>query len=400
VVKKILLPLAIVVAASMIAYWMLQIEETIDQKVKQQPVILVDIIQARKQTVNISVKAQGTVTPRTQTTLVSEVSGLITEVSASFLVGGFFNKGDVLVRIDDRNYRADVKRTQAAVASARTRLATENGLSDNARSDWERNRQHTGANRSATDLALRKPQLAEALASLEYAQADLERKRGDLQRTIIRAPYDGLVKEKKADVGQFVRAGTELAITFAVDYAEIRLPLPDRELAYLNLPDTMKSSGEQGPAVMLTAEIGGREQSWEGRLVRTEGVFDEYSRVLFAVAQVRDPYSRESGGWPTPLRIGTFVEATIEGKVVEDVIMLPRGSLRSGNRVWVVDENNTLRPRSVAILRADEELIYVESGLDDGQLVCITSLENPLPGTQVRFTLPVDNPQLSLGQPE
>lgn len=375
-------------------------EEELDQKVRQPPVLLVEVIEARKRTVNISVKAQGTVTPRTQTTLVSEVSGLITEVSPSFLVGGFFNKGDVLVRIDDRNYRADVKRTQAAVASARTRLATETGLADNARSDWERSRPQTGANRNATDLALRKPQLAEALANLEYALADLEKRRGDLQRTIIRAPYDGLVKEKKADVGQFVRAGTELAVTFAVDYAEIRLPLPDNELAYVNLPDTMKGDGTSQPAVILTAEIGGEEHVWEGRLVRTEGVFDEHSRVLYAVAQVRDPYSREAGGWPAPLRIGTFVQATIEGRIAADVIILPRGSLRPGNRVWVVDQDNTLRPRRVDILRADEEQIYIDAGLEDGQLVCVTPLENPLPGTQVRFTLPVENPQLTLGHPE
>jgi len=375
-------------------------EEKIDVKVQQPPVLLVDIFEAKKKTVNISVKAQGTVTPRTQTTLVSEVSGLITEVSPSFQVGGFFKKGDILVRIDDRNYRADVKRTQAAVASARTRLATETGLADNARSDWERNRTHTGANRNATDLALRKPQLAEALASLEYALADLEKKRGDLQRTIIRAPYDGLVKEKKADVGQFVGAGTQLAVTFAIDYAEIRLPLPDNELAYLNLPDTMKGAGTKGPKVLLTAEIGGEQHTWEGSLVRTEGVFDERSRVLFAVAQVRDPYSRETGGWSAPLRIGTFVQAVIEGRIAEDVIILPRGSLRPGNRIWVVDEDNTLRQRNVDILRAGEELIYIESGLEDGQLVCITPLENPLPGTQVRFERPVDNPQLSLGQPD
>lgn len=399
-VAKILLPIVIIAAAGVAAYWMFQMEEKLDHKVLQPPVILVDVIKVKKRTVNISVKAQGTVTPRTQTTLVSEVSGMITEVSPSFLVGGFFKKGDVLVKIDERNYRADVKRTQAAVASARTRLATETGLSDNARSDWERSRSRTGATRNATDLALRKPQLAEALANLEYALADLERKRGDLQRTIIRAPYDGLVKEKRADVGQFVAAGTQLAVTFAVDYAEIRLPLPDNELAYLNLPDTMKGHGEKGPTVLLTADIGGVEHVWEGELVRTEGVFDEHSRVLFAVAQVRDPYGREAGGWPEPLRIGTFVQAVIEGKIAEDVIILPRGSLRSGNRVWLVDEEHTLRPRNVDILRAGEELIYIESGLEDGQLVCITALENPLPGTRVRFQQPVDNPQLSLGKPE
>lgn len=349
------------------------------------PVLLVEVTRAESTSVDIQVKAQGSVSPRTETTLVSEVSGLITEVSPAFHVGGFFKKGDVLIRIDDRNYRADVKRTQAAVTSEKMNVTRETGLADYAAADFERSKTLL-ASQSATDLALRKPQLAEAISNLEFAEADLERKLGDLDRTTIRAPYDGLVREKRVDIGQFVSAGTQLAVTFAIDYAEVRLPLPDRELPYLDLPDSFAEEKDTtGPAVNFAANIGGIEYTWQGTIVRTEGVFDQRSRVLYVVAQIEDPYNRTHNRWQEPLRIGTFVEASIAGRHVEDVILLPRTVLRSDNKIWSVGENNTLERNTVSLLRADEEYVYIASGLSHGQLICKTLINNPMPGMRVRY---------------
>jgi RND family efflux transporter MFP subunit len=301
------------------------------------------------------------------------VSGQILEVSTTFVSGGFFKAGDVLVRIDDRNYQAELKRAEASVAASRTVLVREQGLADYARDDWEK----LNRSEAATELALRKPQMAEAKAQLAFTRADLKKRLGDLERTVIRAPYDGMVREKRADVGQFVGPATQLAEIFAVDVVEIRLPLPDKDLPYVQL--------EQHPAVRFSAEIGGTVHSWQGQIVRTEGVFDEQSRVLYAVAQVQDPYNQRGTNWDYPLRVGTFVDAEIKGLEVDDVIVLPRSVLRRGNRVWTIGPNKELIPREVKLLRADENQIYVTGGLEGNPLVCLTTLENPLPGTVVRF---------------
>ena len=222
-VSKILVPALIILLSAAAAFWMAN-QESVPELVKPEPPsMLVDVMRARANQVQISIEAQGSVTPRTQTVLVSEVSGLIMEVSPAFVAGGFFKKGDVLVQIDDRNYRADVKRAQASVATAQTLVTRERGLADYAESDWERAKPSLSTSRAASDLALRKPQLAEAIANLDFAEAELAKRQGDLDRTIIRAPYDGLIREKRADVGQFVAAGTQLALTFATDVAEIRL---------------------------------------------------------------------------------------------------------------------------------------------------------------------------------
>lgn len=382
--SKIILPIAIIAISTAAAVWMFMQKEPPQTIDKKPPSMLVDVMRVHAANEKTTVKAQGNVTPRTQTTLVSEVSGLITEVSTAFVAGGFFSKGDVLVRIDDRNYRAEVKRAQAAVRAAETNVTRETGLADYAREDWERAQSVLRSSKAATDLAMRKPQQAEALASLEFAKADLEKREGDLDRTVIRAPYDGLVREKRADIGQFVNSGSPLAVTFSVEVAEIRLPLPDSQLPYLNLDEHELVKG-RGPGVVLSANIGGQLNTWQGRIIRTEGVFDESSRVLYLVAQIDDPYNRYSKKWQHSLRMGTFVDAAIEGKLLYNVIRLPRTALHRDNKIWTVSDNDTLRPVTVEISHADEQSVLIRSGLVSGQLISLTVPENPFPGTPVRY---------------
>ena len=385
--SKITLPLIILsISAAIASLLILQKEppRTVDS---ERPTMLVDVVRARSGSTQVVINAQGTVVPRTQTTMVSEVAGLITEVSPAFVAGGFFSKGDLLVRIDDRNYRAEVKRAEASVAAAQTKIDQETGLAEFAKTDWERARKLLNSSKAASDLALRKPQVLEAYAQLEFAKADLEKRQGDLDRTQIRAPYDGLVREKLADIGQFVNAGSPIAATFAIDVAEIRLPLPDKELPFLELENVVFEAGE-GPKVNVSAVIGGQVNFWDGRIVRTEGVFDEKSRVLYVVAQIGDPYNRLNSRWTQPLRMGTFVKARIAGSDLDDVVRLPRSVLRGNSRVWTVTDENTLKPVEVSIVRSDEKYVFIGSGLLDGQLICTTLLDNPLPGTPVRYELP------------
>ena len=377
--RKFALPIVVLLGALLITSWLIVQRPVPAQKRPDPPVLLVDAIVAELASVRLKVHAQGSVTPRTETSLTGEVAGQIIEVFPQFVSGGFFKRGDVLVKIDDRTYRAEVKRSQAAVAAAETLITREQGLSDYALQDWRR----LNPDKEATDLALRKPQLAEARANLQSALADLERKEGDLERTMVRAPYDGMIRQKLADVGQFVGAGTQLAVIFASDVAEIRLPLPDKDLPFVDL--------KAQPPVEVTANIGGTDYYWRGKIVRTEGVFDEQSRVLYVVAQVADPYNQDGESWAYPLRIGTFVGANIEGRRADNLVVLPRSALRRDNRVWTIDSNNRLVPKTVSVLRTDASSVYINSGLEDNELVCLTLLENPLPGTVVRHVEAEEN---------
>lgn len=341
--------------------------------------VLVEAIPAQTQSLNFIVQSQGSVRPRTQTTLVAQVSGIIVSVSDDFVAGGFFRAGEVLLEIDPSDYQTALKRAEASLASRKAKLAEEKSRSEQAVKDW-RNLGRVG---DPPDLVTRKPQLADALANVLAAEADIEKARRDLERTKISVPYDGLLRERRVDIGQYVTPGTQLGVSFAVDTAEIRLPLAAADLAFLDLPRSTDAEIEDYPEVSLSADISGMTQTWAARLIRTEGVLDESSRVLYVVASVVDPYGLLGKSQQDELRMGTFVSAAINGRYVDDVVVLPRFVLRNDNTVLVANGERELEVREVAVARAEARQVYITSGVGNGELVITTTLDAPIPGTRL-----------------
>ena len=345
------------------------------------PSILVQTGTAERQPTTYYVESRGTVSPRTQTTLVSEVSGQIVEVSNAFVRGGFFNEGDLLMRVDPRNYETALKTAEAEVARVKTRLEQEQALAGYALQDWQRLKQNVQETPAPSALALRRPQMNEVLADLASAEARLEKAEEDLSRTSILAPYDGLVTEKRADVGQFINAGSALASTIAVDFAEVRLPLSLQDLKFVDLPN---ESPETYLDVELASSIGGESKTWTAKIVRSEGVIDSTSRVIYVVAQVEDPYDLEGNGI-NALRIGSYVTAKIRGKEAGMIFAVPRHAVRDDSTMWLVDGESKIFPRTVTVVRTDDKNAYVTDGLNEGEIYCITAIDKPLPGMKVRF---------------
>ena len=381
---KVLLPVVFLAVAIGASFIMIQSRPEAMQKPAPPPSLLVAVDVAERRPVRFTVTSRGSVSPRTETTLVSEVAGQIVEVSPAFVSGGFFKRGDVLIRMDPRIYEASVKRARAEVAKAQTQVATEHALAGYALEDWERLKRLDAARGPASDLTLRKPQLQQALAELESKNAEYDKAREDLRRTVIRAPYDGMIREKIADVGQFVNVGAQLARAFAVDRAEVRLPLTQQDLRYLDL-ERLEGGGTL--PVTLHAEFGDDAFSRSAEVVRSEGVFDATSRVLYVVAQIDDPYDldRAPEEPARPLRIGTFVAAEIAGTAGGDLFALPRHALVRGTTVWVVDEELAIHPREVDVVRTDDDFAYIAAGLADGDRYVTTPIDQPLPGMKVRL---------------
>ncbi len=386
--KKVL-PVLIIVAAIVVSALLRISRPDAEQNDPLQLVVTVDAMSVAVVDSYITVPSQGTVEPRTRTNLVSEVAGQVVEVSPAFVAGGFFRQGDILVKLEDQDYRAAVRRAEASVASARSLLEQEKGQADVAQREWDRMTAEEQSRIRARELYLRKPQLEEARARLASAEADLEQAMTDLAKTTITAPYDGLVSAKNTDIGQFVTTGASIAETFAVDYAEVRLPVPETKISFLDLPSaTGYKNDDYAPEVDLVSRIGNTEYHWTGKLTRTEGVLDTRTRVLFSVVQIEDPYnlySNEMGR--EPLRIGTYVNAAIQGRLLEDVVVLPRYTLQSNNIIWTADNEGRLRPKTVEVLTINGDDVYISAGLKDGDQVVITRLENPLNGMQVQVNI-------------
>lgn len=414
--KKILVPIFIVGISAAIAALLVLNRPSPAVKPAEERVAQVVISPARAEDLIFNVESQGTVEPRTQTTLVAEVSGRVVSVSEKFVVGGFFNKGETLLTLDDADYKVNVQQAQASLLTAQAQFVQESAQAEQAVRQWE----SSGRKRAdAPPLALRTPFLEESRARVLFAEADLARAERQLERTNIRAPYDGLVREKMVDIGQFIGTGTQMARTFAIDFAEIRLPLTDRDIAYLELPrpgvmasapvngqsvaaardmntnraedGLYATSRQKGTPVTLKATVGGRPYEWEGRIVRTEGVIDPNTRVYYAVAQVEDPYGLHQSSNRAVLSIGSFVNATLRGITVRDVFTVPHRAVRNGDEIMIMDNEQRLRQRKVNILRTDTENVYIDGGLFEGEQVIVSPVPVPIEGMRVAPASPISS---------
>ena len=378
---KTILPLGLIVLSALVVWSLVNIAKTKrpERKEATEQATFVEAIPAKLVSLSLPVTSQGSVRPRTETTVVAEVSGKIVEVSPNFIAGGFFHKGEILLQIDPSDYEAALKRAQANLASRKAQYADQKARSDQAMKDWK----NLGREGEPSDLTLRKPQLAEALANVQAAEAELQKAQRDLQRTKITVPYDGLVRTKKADIGQYVAPGTPLGVTFAIDSAEIRLPLSATDVSFLDLPSATDPSDKPLPRVRLRSDTAGISGAWEAEIIRTEGIVDEKSRVTYAVARVIDPYGVLGLSTQSELRMGTFVRAEIEGLRVDNVIELPRSVLRSNNTVLIANDNDELEIRPVSVIRAEPKRVFIRDGLEGGEMVITTLLDAPIPGSLV-----------------
>jgi RND family efflux transporter MFP subunit len=379
---KIIVPVVVIVLAVVAAIGLASMRKPPEKKEEQRPGILVNAQQIASQDLIYRIQSQGTVRPKLETNLSSEVNGRIVEVAENFVEGGFFNQGDLLVRVEQADYLTNVKAAEASLANAQSALEEEKARGRVAEEEW---RSFTAG--KAPELGLRRPQLAGALATVRSAEAELERANRDLARTEIRAPYSGMVKSRDANLGQFISRGTSVGMIYGTDIAEIRLPLTDNDLAFLQVPDFTDNSIE--PEVVLTAAVAGRIMQWPAKLVRTEGVLDERSRVIYAVAEVTDPYQRLSQK-QAPLRFGRFVQAQILGDATEQVVVIPRHLLLAQQQVLVVDKDSQLQFRPVIVERSDEHSAYIRSGFIDGDRLATSAIANPLAGTAVRVASDVE----------
>ncbi|MEM8561893.1 MAG: efflux RND transporter periplasmic adaptor subunit [Pseudomonadota bacterium] len=377
VTRRFLLPLAILLGGAALAALIIVTGPELEQLPPPANEPLVRVWVATPDTVQLSSSTHGSVVPRTETELVPEVSGRVISISESLTAGGFFSKDEVLLQVDPSDYEIALERAKAAVASAESEL-------DNARKEHQRqlnlaDRQSTSE--SQRDSALNRLRFAEA--ALRESSAGLRRAELDLERTQLLAPFDGRVRSERVDVGQFISRGAPVASIYATDYAEVRLPLNDRELAFLELPLAGISEADAPqPKVILRANFGGADHQWEGHIVRTEGELDPQTRMINVIAEVADPYSA-TGARP-PLAIGLFVEAEIIGPSLEDIFILPRSALQSNGQIYTVDGNNQLQFRDVEVLRTVGDALYIQSGLTTGERVSLSRVSNAIEGMKVR----------------
>lgn len=378
---QVLLPIILICTFSLVIWRILASKDEPERRRFAPPSPEVTVRKLELENYMISLRSQGEVRARTESSLIPEVRGRIVHVSSNFQEGAFFEKGDVLLEIDDRDYRSELIVAQSTLAQAELALQQELARYEQAGRDWER----LNPGVEATELTMREPQLRQVRAAVASASARVETAELNLERTKVTAPFAGRILTKSVGVGQYVSTGNQLARIYAVDYAEVRLPLTASQIGYLDLPSIYRGANpsiENGPKVVLSSSVGGETHRWEGRIVRSEGSVDTRTRQIFVVAQIEDPYGDTVPGRP-PLKVGSFVQAQIDGKVLQDVVVVPRRLYRENSYVLVVDPDSYLERRAVEVVWETDEAIVVSAGLRAGDQLCLTDVPYALEGLQL-----------------
>jgi len=339
---------------------------------------LVETIKVENQDVQILVKSQGEVIPRTEINLTSEVSGKIIWVSENFSEGATFIKGDTLIKLDSRDYELGLILAESNLSQSRVALEREKAESNIAKQEWDK-----VSSGEASDLALRKPQLDQANAFFAASKAAYEQAKRNLNRTSILAPFDGRVRKKNTDVGAIISPGISLGMIYATDYVEVRLPITNSDLSFLDIPlDGTLIQVSNQPKVKLFSKIGNKTYEWNGTIIRSEAEIDPLSRMLSIVARVSDPYNISRN--EIPIKVGLYVNANIFGKKFKNVYVLPRHVISDNNYIWTTNTEGILSQKQVDVFRTENDNAYIKSGLNSNDEILITKLGFIINGMQIR----------------
>lgn len=383
--KQIIFPIAVLVAGIGLAVSFAAMKQPPEEKPAQDNRPLISAQPVQLGTIDLDVKSYGLVKAKDHTLLVAQVSGQVVSVLDKFVQGGFVNKGDILARIDPNDYEAAMIEAEAGLAQASSNLEVERAQAHVAQAEWDRIKDDSNQV-IPSNLYLRKPQLAEKLARFRAAQAAVKRAKRNLERTYIKAPYDAIIAAREISLGSVVTPGSQLGALSSTSLAEVRLPVADNELQYL-------ANGGIGANVTLNAEFAGQPATWQAKIVRSEGVIDQKSRMSYLVAQIATPYESKQ-----PLRFGSYINATIEGRKVDNAVAVPHHLVRN-SKIAVLNDDLTLSFKTLDIIREQNGLVIAAQGVSEGEKMITTAIEYPTEGMQVKLSddsLPVTKTQLAL----
>jgi len=370
-------PIIVVSLGVLICFVLIKCSPEVKPEEAKRVIPTIDTMVVKPRSEEIIIESQGIIIPRTESQLYPEIRGEVVYVSPKLDEGSSFKKDDILLRIDSRDYELDIKTAEANLDDAKTALSIAQAESNFEREQWEQS--NSGA---ASDLRLKIPQLKKAESTVEAAEANLEKLKRNLEKTTIRAPYDGLVRKKNIDRGTVIGPGYLIANIYAIDYVEVKLPVPDEDLAFLEIPlDVTQINKKNQHKIKLTGSLGGKNIVWEGSIVRMEAEIDSKSRMVVLIGRISDPYE-----YQIPLRVGQFVEAEITGIKYDNLYRVHREFIKNSNEIVAVNTlDSTLIFKEVNILRYDNDTALIDEGLTNEILVCITDLDVMYSGMKVQL---------------
>ena len=369
-IKKIILPLLVIAVGIGVGKFLIATGPEAEKQPSEARPVIVEAQPLKLRDYQVTVNASGIVQAQTQTNLVAEVSGKVLEISADFQEGGYFDKNATLLKLDSSNYTNAITIAEGDLAQKQLTLQEQQAQAKLAQRDW--NLLDGNASRPQSDLAARRPHIAAAQAAINAADAKLQQEKLNLNRTRITAPYRGRVQEKRVDVGQYVTPGTVLGVIYATDAVEVHLPLSLAQYALLNIPEAFRNKAADAalmPKVSFRPTAGNLQDTWQGQVVRSSAALDEKSRQMTVIARIDNPYEAREGV-SAPLRIGQYVSAAIQGKLFNNVYVLPSSAVRQGKEILLLQDGKVaVKPIELVWSTESEMVVRSEADLNDKRVI-------------------------------
>ncbi|MCB9357969.1 MAG: efflux RND transporter periplasmic adaptor subunit [Calditrichaeota bacterium] len=374
--RKILVPALIIVGGIVLMMGLIASRKKPVSNVPTFPGALVEVIAVAPETHRATVSGSGTVKAKQEISLAPQVGGKVDWVSEQCAAGGTFRKGDVLFRIEAVDYELAVEQARARVAQAEYQLAIEQAQADVAKKEWQRMEESkSGMSDTPASLVLREPQMKQAQSNLASAEAALEQAELALERTRVRAPFNGRVRRESVDVGQNVSPNAPVAVLYSTDIAEVEIGLPVEEQRWLDIP---------GSQATVSMKVEGNSYTWQGEVVRWVGALDSVGRLARVIVEVQNPYAEREDGAPV-LAVGSFVSVEFVGKEMQNVVKLPRSAVHSNDEIWIAAADTTLEIRRTIPALKTRDDVYITSGLRSGERVILTSISGAANGMKLRI---------------
>ncbi|SHK59330.1 RND family efflux transporter, MFP subunit [Desulfatibacillum alkenivorans DSM 16219] len=364
-------PIAIIVAGGAAWSYFKTTAPVMERAQPKRQVSVVETMPAAKNDLRTAISAMGTVTAAKEVTVKAQVSGTVLKASSKFVPGGIVHKGDVLLTLDQADYKVQVQKARSAMADAQAALAIEQGNQNIAREELSLLSELSESSMAQSDLALRKPQLAQAQAAVDSAEADLRQALLDLERTVIKAPFNAMIMERDVNVGTYVGAQDSLASLVGIDafWIEAVVSLDQLHMIDLDHPE--------GCPVKIHSQAGFGE--WDGKVIQVAGKLNDASRMATVIVEVENPMGGAEGPSAARLMIDDYVYAEITGRELPGVIEIPRSALQDDDAVWVL-KDNALDIRKVSLAWKDADKVYISNGVEPGEQIVTSGLSTPVQG--------------------
>lgn len=358
--KQLILILLIVALAVGTGNWLIKNKPEVKKRSKKPAIPVVKVVALKKQSYQLKISSAGSVKAHTETTLVAEIAGKITYVDNDFAEGNYINKDQTLLSIDKTDYLNNIELAKAEIAQKQLELAEQQAQANLAKQDWDL---FGEKQRTPSKLAMREPHIKSAKAALKAANLRIQQAEINLSRSAVKAPYAGRVLERSVAIGQYVTPGTKLGKVFATDYVEVHLPLSLADYEQLNLPEHYQGEKQPKtnnlPFVIFYSNTGAAKHQWKGKLIRSAATLNESTRQIAVIARINKPFSRSKTGSP-PVKIGQFLQADIEAKRLENVVLIPSSAIRENREILLLDTHKILL-HPITIIATDKDNVVISA---------------------------------------